>query len=357
MFPRIRPLRDKGVDAHLYIGYTRKNSSGEPVPDPGQDPRQLTGKSYEWVHYLDFGNKLLPFFYNLNILSEYDILHSCTMAPIVNQFFLQKGQKLITLATGSDLREFAARRGIKPALLRRAYRRARLLLYHNLDEGTMAALENLGLTSKSRHLEYLIDFPEISPEPEEASVEDRFRIFYPNLLRDRVKGTTIFLEALAKLVKTGREFQVVMIDHGADRMSIREKIVALNLTEFIQWHAFCPLTDLARLYRSCDTVIGYFRSGGLGVPHYPQVLLEGCYFGKAVVSSYDNAVIASHYEDFPVLQASSRDAVLEQLVSLIDDRDYAVQTGETSRRWFERNANQKLVTDRLLKIYREVLQY
>lgn len=94
-----------------------------PVLDPIQDPRQLTGKSYQWVHSLDFGNKLLPFFYNLNILSEYDILHSCTLATMVNQFFLQQGQKLIALANGSDLRDFAIRRGIKPALLRRAYRR------------------------------------------------------------------------------------------------------------------------------------------------------------------------------------------------------------------------------------------
>jgi glycosyltransferase involved in cell wall biosynthesis len=355
MFPRVGPLRDKGIDVHLYVGYTRKNSRGEPVPDPGQDPRQLTGESYEWVHYLDFGNQLLPFFYNLNILSDYDILHSCTMAPIVNQFFLQRGQKLIALATGSDLREFAARRGIKPALLRRAYRRARLLLYQDLDEGTVAALENLGLTRKSRHLEYLIDFPEVSPEPEVGSAEDTFRIFYPNLLLDRVKGTTIFLEALAKLAQTGREFKVVMIDHGADRLSIREKITTLGLAEFIQWHAFCQLADMARLYQSCDAVIGYFRFGELGVPHYPQVLLEGCHFGKAVVSSYDDAVISSHYEDFPVLQASSHDEVLEHMVSLIDDREYARQTGVKSRRWFECNANQTLVTNRLLNIYNEVL--
>ncbi|MBN2289726.1 MAG: glycosyltransferase family 4 protein [Candidatus Glassbacteria bacterium] len=354
MFPRVAPLRECGVDARLFVGYTLKDKQGRPLPDPGQDPFFLTGECLDWVSYLDFGSLTRPFFYNLNELSAFDIVHSCCMAPIANQFFLG-GKRFIALANGSDLRSYCLGRGLKPALLRRAYRRAALVLYVNLDKGTVSALEKLKIRHKARFLEYLIDFPEgpaggSPPEPREA-----FELFYPSGLRNRVKGTSVFLEAFARLVRERPDCRLSLIDHGADRETVRRKVEDIGLGNYVRWHEYAAPARLAGLYRNCDVVVGYFRYGELGVPHYPQVLLEGCYFGKPVVSSYDRAVVSEHYEDFPVLYAGSPREVFERLVALHDDRDYCAGAGRTAREWFSRNCQQEKVTRDLLEIYREVL--
>ncbi len=353
MFPRVEALRKRGVDAHLYVGFNKRTPDGKPLPEPSQDPEFLNGRSYPWVHYLDFSKQLRALFYNLTELSDYDLIHSCCLAPIVNQFFTGK-KKFLIHANGSDLRSFSISRGLKPLLLRRAYRKAGILIYEDLDQGTQAAIDKLGLGFKARHLEYIVDFPEEAPGTERKTADGTFKILYPNILRDRFKGTSIFVEAIERLADTGRKFKVDMIAQGEDYPVILEKLASLQERGYIQWHQFLNRSQLADRYRSCDAVIGYFRHGGLGVSHYPQVLLEGCLFGKAVVSSYDETVVKKHYPDYPVLPANSPDEVYERLVNLADDRDRCHFLGNLALRWFEHNASAESITERLLDIYREL---
>jgi glycosyltransferase involved in cell wall biosynthesis len=352
MFPLVTCLRDNGIDARLFVGYTCRDDEGNPLPEPGQDPFFITGKRYDWVHYLDFSSQARSFFYNRNELADFDIIHSCCMAPIVNQFFLG-GKKFLALANGSDLRSYCLGRGLKSSLLRRAYRRAGALVYVNLDEGTVSSLKKLGLTGKARFLEYLIDLPQGDTETDQA--EKVFTLFYPSALRDRVKGTSIFIEAFSRLAVERPHCKLHLIDHGEDRPLIRRLVADYGLERFVEWHGFCHPSQMSRLYRSCDVVLGYFHHGTLGVPHYPKVLLEGCYFGKAVVSSYDEPVIKDHYSNFPVLQARSAEEIFTELVSLYDDRDYCKDIGRRGASWFRDNCSASKVTWNLIGIYTELL--
>lgn len=353
MFPRVEALRKRGVDAHLYVGFKNRSPDGKPLPDPSQDPKFLTGQSYPWVHYLDFSNSLYPFFYNLTELSSYDIIHSCCLAPIVNQFFC-RGKKFLIHTHGSDLRSFSISHGLKPMLLRRAYKKAKILIYEDLDHGTLGAIEKLNLGFKARHLEYIVDFPERDSGTERKLVIDTFRILYPNELRDRFKGISIFIEAIERVARSGRKFNVDMISSGEDYPAILKKLTSLKVGEYIQWHPFLNRHQLAKLYRSSDLVIGYFKHRESGVSHYPQVLFEGCFFGKAVLSSYDEKVVKKYYPDYPILLANSPDEVYERLVSLIDDRAQCHKLGTQALRWFEQNASEEKITEKLLNIYSEL---
>ena len=352
MFPRIAPIRKMGIDARLFVGYTARAPDGSPLPDPTQDPYAIYGKHYDWVHYLDFSRRVGSFFYNRNVLADFDIIHSCCMAPIVNQFFLGR-KKFIALANGSDLRSFSLQRGIKPALLRRAYRRADLVIYVNLDQGTLASIKKQNLLHKSRFLDYMIDLPKEAAPDHPADSGETFNLLYPSALRDEVKGTSIFLEAFTRLVHERPHCKLKLIDHGKDSQLIRSKISESGLNRFVEWHDYCDPAGLSRLYLGCDAAIGYFCYGGLGIPHFPQVLLEGCYFGKAVISSYDQAVVMDHYSNFPVLRAGSPGEIFEHLVALNDDRSYCRSVGRAAEDWFRKNCSQQKITRQLLDIYRE----
>jgi hypothetical protein len=39
MFPRVKALREHGVDAHLFVRFKNRSPDGKPVPDPSQDPK------------------------------------------------------------------------------------------------------------------------------------------------------------------------------------------------------------------------------------------------------------------------------------------------------------------------------
>ena len=349
MLPRIEPLRNLGVKAELFVGYNRRNPDGSPLPNRSEDPQFLTGRMPEWAHYLDFSYKVRPFFYNLNQLSGYDIIHSCCMAPIVNQFFLGNN-KFICLANGSDLRYFSRERGIRQALLRKAYRRADRLIYVNLDKPTIEAIKAHKLENKASFLEYLIEFPETDlPDGEKP-----FTVFYPSELRDNVKGTSIFIKAFKNFIAEKPGSRLVMIDSGQDNAKIRDMLEAYGLENSVQWNKYCNLEEIARLYLNSDVVAGVFWNSRTGVPHYPKVLLEGLYFGKPIISCFDREIISDHYQDFPALFADDEKAIFNHLINLHEDRQYHRACSERSLKWFKLNCSKEIVTKNLINIYNNI---
>lgn len=346
IMPRIEPLREQGVEAELFVGFTRRASDGSPLPNRSEDPQFLTGRMPEWAHYLDFGNKVKPFFYNLNILKDFDIIHSCCMAPIVNQFFLGN-KKFICLANGSDLRYFSRERGLRQALLRKAYRRADRLIYVNLDRPTIDAIRSQKLEHKASFLEYLIEFP----ETDFPAGEKPFTMFYPSELRDNVKGTSIFIRAFKKFTAEKPDAKLVMIDSGQDSANIRQMIRESGLESAVQWNKYCNLKEIAYLYKSSDAVAGVFRNEQTGVPHYPKVILEGFYFGKPVITHFDRGIIEEHYEKFPALFAGDENDIFSWLVNLYEDTKFRQDISERSLNWYKLNCSKEIVTDKLLSIY------
>ena len=161
------------------------------------------------------------------------------------------------------------------------------------------------------------------------------------------------LRAFAELVRRGpAESMLVLTEWGLELDRSRGLIEELGIGGRVRWVKPLPKLQLIEAYRGADLVLDQFLIGTFG-----GIAPEAMACGRPVVMAYDAEVNDWAFPTPPpIVPARTVEELSRELARLVDDPEERARIGQAGRDWVERQHGWRLVVDRQLKIYEEVLE-
>ncbi|MEM2912978.1 MAG: glycosyltransferase [Candidatus Bathyarchaeia archaeon] len=240
---------------------------------------------------------------------------------------------LVGHAHGSDLRS-----SLKHRVL------GRIVRYNlkNCDKTLVSTPDILSIAKEFRSdAEYLpnpVDSGIFYPKPLLIEKHDKKRVLIASDSNWSVKGTDMAIRALSKIKD---KVEISIIKHGVDF----ERTLALARSLGLQLNVLpkVPHEKMNEYYWSTDIVIDRFKIGSLGM-----VSLEAIACGRPVITYVSSEYL--EYKDFPLKDLNLEEEIADAILNADTElwrKEYA---------YLERNHKPEIVIERLLRIYRSVVQ-
>jgi hypothetical protein len=336
-------LRLIGYEADLFI--TKKGKTIIPTQNP-ENYERIDDKT--WIKDFDTSSFLKIFFQGIKIMPEYDGIIALTLSPSYIQFFTKN---LVSIATGSDIREFAFQKGIQQSLLRLAYKNSKKVFTGASDikyGNKLGIKEKMSLTLVPLNFEKYNEAISYHPKP-----NNRFKIFAPANW-DKIKGIEKLISSCDSLSKDGYDFSLVMIDNRKNEYSDKNliKIISdfdinnpgkLELIKYIE-----SKNELLKLYRESNIIADQFNIG-----FYGNIGCEAMACQRPLLCFFDNSLAQYfHNEIPPILNAKTAEEikkVLERILKMNEEeqKEYLLELGNKSRTWEEKYYDSKKIAQNI----------
>ncbi len=332
-------LRNDGLDVDLLID--TKHTHPETY-----DPELKNGYPNWFIEY--HLNKPL---WKLQVLktmrkNQYDLIHAYVELPI---FAYMSGKKFLVQALGSDFRELAQSNSLRGFLLRRAYKKAKVILFSMPDH--LPIYLKFGLKNG-----IFFPLPVNSSffKPEENKIkkfENYFSILHPTNLEWRLKKNNILIEGFAKFVKKNPSSILIIIDRGIDSERTHELVKNLDIIDNVSFiKGPLSTTELKTYYNTVDAVADSFL-----LPALSGITNEALSCEKPVITYYPEEQFKEVYQEQPpVLNASNSIEVLKKL-EILNDKKTRINLGKKSREWVTKYNDSKFYTKKLRIIYDSII--
>jgi glycosyltransferase involved in cell wall biosynthesis len=283
---------------------------------------------------------------------RYDVVVAYGIHPIL--LMLGGGGRPYVAFEHGTLRDVPFEDAWRGRLLSLAYRRAGKVIITNPD--VVASARRLGLENYV-FIPHPVDEEKYRPGPSElrgrldAEGSDLV-LLAPSRHDWDVKGTDLMLRAFAQLVHQDRPQAVlVLLEWGLELDRSRALIRELGIENRVRWIPPLPKLRLVDAYRAADVVLDQFLIGTFGA-----VAPEAMACGRPVVMAFHPEV---HTWCFPVsppvVDARTAEDIYRVLARLAAEPDEREALGREGREWVERHHGWRLVVDRHLAVYEEVL--
>jgi glycosyltransferase involved in cell wall biosynthesis len=179
-----------------------------------------------------------------------------------------------------------------------------------------------------------------------------FMLLCPSRHDWHVKGLDRLLYAFAELVRSDRPKAVLFfLDWGQEVQRSRTLVQELGVEGNVRWSPPLPKVRLIDAYRAADIVCDQFLIGTFGA-----VAPEAMACGTPVIMAFDDAIHKWCFSELPpVVDARTPEQIYSALRRLAEDEAERARLGQLGRDWIERHHGWRLVVDRHLEIYEEVL--
>ena len=331
-------LRKQGIDVDLLLD--TENSYPEKY-----DPNLLNGYPPWFIQY-HLNNR----FWKLKILKtmrkkKYDLIHSYVELPI---FSYLSRRDYIVQALGSDFRELAQSNSIKGNLLRRSYRKAKVILFSMPDHLPIYNKMNL---RNGIFFPLPVNLNFFKPFSAERKFPNNFIIFHPTSLIWRLKNNQFLIEAFSKFIQEYKDGLLVMIDRGHDIEKTKQLISKLDLENYVKF-VKGPLnsSQMLEMYNSSDVIVDAFK-----FPAMSGITNESLCCEKPVITYYPKEEFEGAYPEHPpVLNASTSEEIYENLLKL-HDKKRRQEIGKKGREWIKRYNDPESYPKKLKLIYESVI--
>ncbi len=336
-------LRLKDIDAELLM---EKNPPL--VGDPRKFDFTLNEKFPSWIYFYDKQNTSWKFEIIKKMREKkYDLIHSYVELPI---FSYLSRKPFIAQTQGSDFRELAFTNSLKGFLLRRAYKKAKLVLLGQADHTKLISKLKL---NNCIFFPYLWDTDFFVPKKiDHKLVEGKFVIFHPTRQDWNGKKNHILIKGFAKFVKNNSDAVLVMLNFGPDSNKTNELILKLGIKNNVKIiNQRLDKNTLLEYYNRSDVVADQFGiSGSIGA-----TALEAMSCKKPILISVDNELHDKIYHDkIPAMQVINPTDVSNEL-EILKDAKKRNEVGEKSRDWVLRNHSPDVVIGKLKMIYENIM--
>ena len=337
-----RELRRAGMDVELLM---------EKNPPKGSDPTRFDpalNNSYpDWIFFYD-KRKLSWKTDIIKIMRDkkYDLIHAYVELPI----FAYVSRRLFVAHTlGSDFRSLAFSNSIRGMLLRRAYKRAKIVLYSQADH--LPLFSKLKLTN---HLFIPILWDTSfykSQKIADSPYSDKFVIFHPANLDWNLKRNDVFLKGFSEFTKINSNSVLIIVDRGVDAEKTHQLVKSLSMQDkaiFIKG----PLnsTEMLRYYNLSDVVVDQFGVGSIGA-----IGLETFCCAKPLITFIHEKLHESVYREVPpVCNAQNSYEITKQLEYLIDNNNRS-KIGKQGYEWVIKHHSPNVFSRKIRSIYESVL--
>jgi len=277
---------------------------------------------------------------------KYDLIHAYVELPIFAYF---SGKKFIVQALGSDFREMATSNSLRGFILRRAYKKAKVILFSMPDH--IPIYNKLGLKN-GIFFPLLVDPSLFKPKKvDRGELSNKFLVLHATNLDWKLKGNDILINAFANFVKTNPKSILIIIERGVDSKRTRQLINSLKIKENVKF-VKGPLNsiDLQHYFNLVDVVAESFI-----FPAMSGITNESLCCEKPVITNYPKKAFEGAYAEHPpVLNASNAKEVYEHLVSL-KDKKKREDIGKKGREWITKYNDPTFYCDKLKIIYESIL--
>ncbi len=290
-------------------------------------------------------------FWKLKILKtmrkkKYDLIHAYVELPLFAYF---SGKKFVVQALGSDFREMAVSNSFRGFLLRRAYKKAKTILFSMPDH--LPIYSKLGLKN-GIFFPLLVDLSFFKPQKiSKDEYPGKFLILHPTNLIWRHKRNDYLLQGFANFIKTNHNSILIIIEKGEDSKKTKQLVTELGLQEnvkFVKGPLNAP--ELLRYYNMVDVVADSFL-----FPAMSGITNEALCCGKPVITCYSKDAFEGVYPEYPpILNASNPSEICQQLEILVDEKK-RIEIGKKSREWIMKYNNPNFYCEKLRTIYESVL--
>jgi glycosyltransferase involved in cell wall biosynthesis len=241
-------------------------------------------------------------------------------------------------------------------LLALGYRLSNKVIITNPDVVEQARL--LGLEDdRYAFVPHPLDETRYCPGPSELRAEVErdgfdFVLLCPSRHDWHVKGLDRLVGAFAQLVRSERPKAVLFLfDWGQEVQRSRSLVQELGIEGNVRWSPPLSKVRLIDAYRAADIVCDQFLIGTFGA-----VAPEAMACGTPVVMAFDGEIHRWCFSVLPpVVDARTPEQIYSALRRLAEDDGERARLGQLGREWVERHHGWRLVVDRHLEIYEEVL--
>jgi glycosyltransferase involved in cell wall biosynthesis len=345
---RIRLAASTPSIVRRYFGLRRDYREVEAAQGTGRLRFLDVVQAWAWVRRLEQEFEPLP-----GLFRRYDIVQAYAIHPILT--LLMTPEVPCVAFEHGTMREVPFEDGWRGRLLALAYRRASKVVITNPD--VVAQARRLGVENYV-FIPHPIDETKYTPGPSElrARLEAEgadFVALSPSRHDWDVKGSDRMLRAFAELVRGDRPNAVlVLTDWGLEVDRSRGLIRELGVEPNVRWLSPLPKLRLIDAYRAADVVLDQFLIGTFGA-----VAPEAMACETPVVMAFDAALHDWCFPTLPpVLDARTPEQIYGHLRRLAADSSERVRLGRASRDWVERHHGWRLVVDRHIAVYDEVLR-
>lgn len=336
----VRQLRKMRIDIDLLMEKDPPNNSNPLLRDPNL-------QSYpDWIIFYDKKRTNWKFQIIKKMRdSKYDLIHAHVELPI---FAYLSRRKFITQTLGSDLSEMAFSNTIRGFLLRRAYRKAKVVIFSTPDQPVM--LNKIGIKN-TIYLPIISDPSFFQPlSTVDKRYSDKFVIFHPANHIWSVKGNDILIRGFAEFAKNHSDALLIAIDFGIDREKSKTLIKSLGIEDRVIFFNKMNGPELLFHYNISDVIADQFISDGLGGIGMEALSCKKPLIVKSGRDAYQDLLPESP----PVLDASTPDEIRNHL-EYLRDKNIRIKIGENGRRWMEKYFSPELIARKSMIIYESVV--
>jgi glycosyltransferase involved in cell wall biosynthesis len=289
------------------------------------------------------------------IFSKYDLIHACATDPIYAMLAMPD-RPYIAFEHGT-LRDLPFENSPQGRLLSLAYRKARKVIITNPD--TISSAEKLGIKDYV-FIPHPLDEAKYAPRETPVSKELRKRynidhiLFCPTRHDWAVKGTNIAIEGFGKYIKAhNKKALLILTLWGQDIKRSKRLIGDLGIKEYILWVPVLNETRHVEYLNAADIVLDQMI-----LPSFGAIACKAMSCAKPVITSFRSEANQWCFEESPPLvSAFDKDDVCRNITQLLHDSEHRDEIGKKAREWILKYHSSGLVADKLIKVYKEVLQH
>jgi glycosyltransferase involved in cell wall biosynthesis len=333
----VKKLRQKGVDIELVM---------ETNPPAASDPFLRDKDLKEYPNWIRFYDKNLSS-WKLDLIrimreSQYDLIHAHVELPI---FSYLSRKKFIVTTLGSDLTEMAFSNSIRGFLLRRAYRKAKMILYNNPIEPSL--LDNLKIKRKF-FLPIIFDiFNDFKLQKfSNKFFSNKFVIFHPSSHIWDVKGNDKLIIAYANFLKTYPNSILICINVGQDVDKSKKLVQNLGIHKNVQFIQRLNVQGLNYYYNLATVVADQFILHGLGGIGFETLCCEKPLITLCSEDAYKNM----HSEPPPIFSAFTIEEIYHQL-EYIHNYSNIKEIGRRGKNWLNKFQSSEILTKKYMIVY------
>lgn len=299
------------------------------------------------------------------LFRQYRLIHGFGLDPIY-PLLANPGLPFVAYEHGT-LREFPFEDSARGRLYRLAVKKAEAVVITNVD--TKKSADRLGL-------ERIVFCPHIIDDdifrPAHSAVRDQlvresgaeiilvhptrhhWKNCPPGLEGSWLKGNEVFLDALARILalRPDRKILTLCFEWGQEVELSKARLRDLGIADRVRWLPMQNKPTMAHYYNAADIVIDQFNPA---IGTFGGVVGEAMACAKPVLLNYRKELHRWCYPVLPpAIHAADKDALVQELLQLIDDAELRRGVGDAGRQWFLEHHSSRLVMDRLLGLYADI---
>ena len=339
-----KELRRRGVEADLLVSHQAVSGQNFSINDPrNHDPDM---DSYpDWMIFYDRDKKIKTF-HILQTMKKYDLICAYNTLP---SYAMLSGKPYIAVTGGDELRKKAFERSVTGYLLKRAYKKADMVVY--TWPVALPYIQRLGL-HRTQYIPRIWDARGIARKSRSPN-DGILRIFMPTAQLWDLKGNEKFLRAFVRLCKEDKNIHLYYVGWGRDAgmaQRLLSEPKAAKRTTMIPG----PISreEMASYMSISDILADQFNTGS-----FTRTGIEAFHFGIPILVNLDYPLYQKTHGDLPsVLQCATENDIYKKISWSLENRDRLESMASDSQKWVMRHFDLQKNIDRHVELYQKILK-